>query len=469
MYALIARDRKPLWLRLLVVLLVLFVLLASPLQVVGEAHAIAIVDDLVVAGAVAIVAVTMVAAGMIYENRDALYQAAQAVYDKYIAPVEDLAAEIAGLATSWFTGSKLSAGAYGIRLSARLYDAILGNHVADFEGNKISGAWRDYSFTLYDGANADFDAFEKDFNNKNITDFMLNGHRYTVFADALGKISKVYLSIDGESIYSDYLVDQWNTKKTINSVDFQLMNTKDSSYYFNITCDASCKGLLAEWLVWQSDKIRDFPLSLKISVPAEISYSGSIAAPAPDTLLKMPDIPKEDADGKVIYPSIPLVPEDNLIKDLPETAADKKITDLPYDKVIDVSTGAAVGEQTGTGEGTGEQTGSDAGTLDKIGTAIAGFFDSPADFTLNFDGFKNLGLKDHFPFCIPFDFANAIKVFAASAADYKLSIDLDTQYFHVHHVVDLSPFQLPIAFFRYGATIWFVVILISKTRDLIKW
>ena len=294
---------------------------------------------------------------------------------------------------------------------------------------------------------------------------MLNGHRYTVSVDALGKVSKIDFSIDGESTYNDYIFDAWGYKQVVTSIDFRLWNTKDTSYYFNIWCEAFRQGSSGANVIWQSDKIRDFPLALKISVPAEITYSGSIAAPAPDTLLKMPDIPQEDVDGKVIYPSIPLVPEENLIRDLPETAADKKITDLPYDKVIDVSTGAAVGEQAGTGE----QTGSDAGTLDKIGTAIAGFFDSPADFTLNFDGFKNLGLKDHFPFCIPFDFANAIKVFAASAADYKLSIDLDTQYFHVHHVVDLSPFQLPIAFFRYGATIWFIVILISKTRDLIKW
>lgn len=437
------------WLRLLVMLVAMIVLLVSPFSTIGEAHAIAIVDDLAIAGAVAIVAVTMVAAGMIYENRDALYQAAQAVYEKYIAPVEDLAAEIAGLATSWFTGSKLSAGAYGIRLSARLYDAILGSHVADFEGNKISGAWRDYSFTLYDGVNADFDAFQKDFNNKNITDFMFNGHRYTVSADALGKVSKVYFSIDGESIYNDYLIDHWNIKQTINSVDFQLMNTKDSSYYFNITCDASCKGLLGGWLVWQSDKIRAFPLSLKISVPAEILYSGSIAAPAPDTLLKMPDIPQEDADGKVIYPSIPLVPEDNLIKDLPETAEDKKITDLPYDKIIDVATGAAVGEQAGTGTGEGTNT----GTL-------------PAAPELSLPKL----IVSKFPFCIPFDLYNMVALLASDPVEPVFHIPLKIgKLVDEEIVLDFKQFDLAIQIIRWGEYICFVGGLAYATRNYIKW
>ena len=35
--------------------------------------------------------------------------------------------------------------------------------------------------------------------------------------------------------------------------------------------------------------------------------------------------------------------------------------------------------------------------------------------------------------------------------------------------VDLSPFSIPIIFFRWVVTIWFSWILISRTRDMIKW
>lgn len=109
------------------------------------------------------------------------------------------------------------------------------------------------------------------------------------------------------------------------------------------------------------------------------------------------------------------------------------------------------------------------GALDRIASSIANFFDSPSDFKLNFDAFKGQILIDRFPFCIPFDFVNSIKTFASASSDYQLAIDIDTSYLEIHHVVDLTPFSLPIAFFRYASSIWFAIFLMFKTRDLIKW
>ena len=103
-----------------------------------------------------------------------------------------------------------------------------------------------------------------------------------------------------------------------------------------------------------------------------------------------------------------------------------------------------------------------------IPAAIASIFDV-SQFSLDFSGFKNLVIKDKFPFCIPWDFYNAIKIFAQSASDYQMNIDLETSYFEVHHTVDLSPFLFPIAFFRYASTVWFAIVLILRTRDLMKW
>ena len=104
-------------------------------------------------------------------------------------------------------------------------------------------------------------------------------------------------------------------------------------------------------------------------------------------------------------------------------------------------------------------------TISAIPAAIASIFDV-SQFSLDFSGFKNLVIKDKFPFCIPWDFYRAIKVFAQSATDY---VDIETAYFEIHQTVDLSPFVVPIAFFRYVATVWFALVLIFRTRDLMKW
>lgn len=206
-------------------------------------------------------------------------------------------------------------------------------------------------------------------------------------------------------------------------------------------------------------------------------YSDSLAAPdlvypGEDTMIYVPDIPEvqTDEEGKdiVIWPDLSLNPDD-FVLDIPKTATGD-LVDVPYDTLVDASTGTAVGEGEGTGTGEGEGTGS--GILDILGDiwdAIRNFFDSPSDFKLDFDGFKNLILVDRFPFCIPFDLRDAIMLFAASAADYRFSIDLDTAYFSVHHTVDLSPYTVPITFFRYVVVVWFVYVLILRTRDVMKW
>ena len=69
------------------------------------------------------------------------------------------------------------------------------------------------------------------------------------------------------------------------------------------------------------------------------------------------------------------------------------------------------------------------GLLGQIVALLKNFFDSPSDFRLNMDGFRNLVIKDKFPFCIPFDMVASVKQFAADAADYQFRIKLDTQFF----------------------------------------
>ena len=222
---------------------------------------------------------------------------------------------------------------------------------------------------------------------------------------------------------------------------------------------------------------RDVPFSIS-SVGGITIPSSDLAYPSDDYLVKMPDIPSVDTEtGEAAFPADAAYTKDSIAVPYPVDADGVKVPDIPYDKVVDQSTGKTL-DDTDTGTDTDkpgtdtDKPGTDTETGGLLGQIIAllkNFFDSPSDFKLDFDGFKNLILPERFPFCIPFDMVKAVKLFAAAAADFAFSIDLDTQYFAVHHTVDLTPYVLPIAFFRYGCVIWFVWILISRTHDLIKW
>lgn len=298
-------------------------------------------------------------------------------------------------------------------------------------------------------------------------------HTYTVFTDESGGMVRLWLcytQVDG-------------------TVEYERIKSSGSPFYrygmfanmpYSVSTNYTEIGI---WYQLKADSpVEDYIVSAGAVRPFRIGYftfSSDTAIPSPDltypgedTMIYVPDIPEvqTDEEGKdvVIWPDLSLNPDD-FVLDIPKTATGD-LVDVPYDTLVDASTGTAVGEGEGTGTGEGEGTGS--GILDILGDiwdAIRNFFDSPSDFKLDFDGFKNLILVDRFPFCIPFDLRDAIMLFAASAADYKFSIDLDTSYFSVHHTVDLSPYTVPITFFRYVVVVWFVYVLILRTRDVMKW
>lgn len=233
---------------------------------------------------------------------------------------------------------------------------------------------------------------------------------------------------------------------------------------------------------WDREELRTYYLSSypwigtypaggdKISVGAS-----DVAYPSDNYLVRMPDIPSVDsATGDITYPNDTAYTKDAVSVPYPTDADGVKVPDIPYDKIVDQSTGKALddtdtGTDTPSKPGEGTDTGSNTGLLQKILDLLKNFFDSPSDFRLNMDGFRNLAIKDKFPFCIPFDMVDSVKQFAADAADYQFRVKLDTQYFKVDHVVDLTPLAVPLAFFRYLVVAWFAWVLMSRTHDLMKW
>lgn len=221
--------------------------------------------------------------------------------------------------------------------------------------------------------------------------------------------------------------------------------------------------------------LRDDLFDLSTSAPVSVPCTGDLAYPSDNSLVRMPDIPSVDtATGEVTYPDSIAYTKDAVAAPYPIGDDGVKVPDIPFDIPVDQTSGKPL-DDTGTdtdapskpGEGTGA--GSNTGLLQKILDLLKNFFDSPSDFRLNMDGFRNLAIADKFPFCIPFDLVDSIKQFAVTAKDFHFRIKLDTHYFKVDHEVNLSDMVLPFAFFRYMVLVWFVWTLMLRTRDLVKW
>ncbi len=229
------------------------------------------------------------------------------------------------------------------------------------------------------------------------------------------------------------------------------------------------------WTVTRShtDPSDDWSDSTVFTVP--VDWDGSVSIPlAPDYIPAGSGSKPLDSACDVVVPG-GLINADTgaLDSDLVGTMTPEAVRDASTDADVPdtgILTGIRdiVGNIAGTISGTISDllTGIQSG-VSSIADTLARFFDV-SNFNLDFSPFQ-IGLTKVFPFCIPFDMYNGVKLFAAQAADFSFDIKLDTDYFKVDHTVDLAPFKLPIMFFRYIVVFWFSWILISRTRDLMKW
>ena len=104
-----------------------------------------------------------------------------------------------------------------------------------------------------------------------------------------------------------------------------------------------------------------------------------------------------------------------------------------------------------------------------IVTSISDIFAYDPALTVDLSGFNNLVIKEKFPFSIPFDLYNAIKLFSASAAEPQFVVSIHNKFLDIEHEIDISFLSTFILFFRWVASVWFTIFLITKTRDMIKW
>lgn len=430
------------------------------------------------AGAVALEATTiaygglligtiLVGAGVVFSSHGDMVKVGNAMYKTFVDGSSAIGNTIRSI-SAWAVehGTSLAKGA--LRVGKELYQGIIDVYNAD------------YSMLSYDVTAANADNFVKLFNTSHstflrITAVSSSSNDPCTITYVVGENGKdVFPVIDGErlkqsSIYSFYL--EKSEFLYIKAIHAENAVTVDFFPY--LRCDVRGRGSEEFDGVshYELEKVR-FPFSLSYTATSDLAY------PSDDYLVKMPDIPSVDtATGTVTFPSDAAYTKDAVAVPYPVDTEGVKVPDIPYDKVVDQSTGkvlddADTGTDTKPGEGTGEGTETGSGVSGLIGTIIGllkNFFDSPSDFKLDMDGFRNLAIADKFPFCIPFDMVDSVKQFAATAADYQFRIKFDTQYFSVDHTVDLTPIAVPLAFFRYIVCVWFVWVLMSRTHDLMKW
>lgn len=428
-----------------------------------------------VAYAASLVGVVLVGAGVVFKSHGDMQQVGAAMYKSWISSKNAIADKIGALA-SWAVQHGEAAAKGALRVGKELYQAVVDAFNASYSDGKVS-LGSDVVTLPTDATDAEIEAFCNLFAGKDVKSFYLV--EYTGASNEC--VHHVYYTVSG-SVYRMVVDNAYgNGELYERTIDIGGDTFKDA--YFQIdrgtgsfmmvtfvveTRKYSTYKQYASSYNWHISVSRD-PISVSVPQP-DLKY------PSDDYLVRMPDLPAVDGvTGSVTWPSDAAYTKDAVAVPYPTDADGVKVPDIPFDKVVDQSTGKTL-DDTDTGTDTdkpgtdtdkpGTETG---GKLGEIIALLKNFFDSPSDFKLDMDGFRNLAIKDKFPFCIPFDVVDSVKQFAATAADYEFRINLQTQYFSVDHVVDLTPLAVPLAFFRCIVVSWFVWVLLSRTRDLMKW
>lgn len=463
-------SRRSLPVRCLCLLLIVLVLWCF--FMVPRAGAVALEATTIAYGGL-LVGTILVGAGVVFSSHGDMAKVGAAMYKTLQKGNTAIASKIAAISV-WAVDHGKAIGSAALRIGKDLYQGIVDAFNVSYSDGSFSVD--SHSITLGDRS-SDLDAAAEsalsDWNNSRfaVVTFVgsegtwkfvvtralapsgneyefslvsyLNGVRHSEVTK-YSQVASVYVKIGPYNITSAHVgLAAWNTDGTLGDVSYvDWCGRVDGSVLTGVT---------------------------SVPVVPDLKY------PSDDYLVRMPDIPLVDtATGDVTYPNDTAYTKDAVAAPYPIGGDGVKVPDIPFDIPVDQTSGKPMddaGTDTDTpskpGEGTG--TGSNTSLLQKILDLLKNFFDGPSDFRLNMDGFRNLAIADKFPFCIPFDLVDSIKQFAVTAKDFHFRIKLDTHYFKVDHEVDLSDMVLPFAFFRYMVLVWFVWMLMLRTRDLVKW
>lgn len=206
-----------------------------------------------------------------------------------------------------------------------------------------------------------------------------------------------------------------------------------------------------------------------LSLEATVGYIGTVfpdrvAVPTPDlsypsdnTLVRMPDIPSVDTDtGEAVFPADAAYTKDAVSVPYPTDADGVKVPDIPYDKIVDQSTGKAL-----------DDTGTDTDNPSKPGEGMD--TDNPSWPDTGSLSLPKL-IASKFPFCIPFDVARLVGLLEAEpkAPVFRIPV-VYANIVNEEIVIDFDKFADVLQIIRWGEIMLFVAGLVVITRNYIKW
>ena len=411
---------------------ILCTVLVGGLMEPPPAKAAFVVDDaLLIPAAVSIIGAIWLGSGAQFGSQDDLLTACQDVYDRYIAPASDLAKEMVRLVTDAYYAQQMGISA-AINVSARLWQAICGNPVAENVTDGYYGPWSNYNVSSSDSSiitSINEILFQRPY-------CTLNG---LIYSSSIAN-GKAYAYVDG------ILVSQRSasTNSPALKISESLVGVFRVSYRFS----SSGYETFSEEFT--------FPFTISVPGNASVPVAGDVVRPGEDDrVTALPDVlPRIDGDtGAVEMPVLSLDQSDYLVGADVLTAAGTK-----EDTIINAATGEAV--QAGTGEGTDTKTEVGDIALEDIQAQEA---------TLGAVFIRK------FPFSIPWDLMRAVQLLAAPAQTPYWEVDFlapmedrvggwkgDTTV-----VIDMGEYPIIGQVCRWTSTLMFVWALMLGTKRLI--
>jgi len=174
-----------------------------------------------------------------------------------------------------------------------------------------------------------------------------------------------------------------------------------------------------------------------------------------------PTQPTDDGSGNPQIPVWPLGPQKDVISNASTDLADQDPGLSPEEMIEELK---KLLQEQGSGGGSG----SDSGTTDPTDPSTPDSGGSTGEAP-DFNGMMLPGLKDFFPFCIPFDLYNMMQALCAEpeAPKFQFATSFLGQVYTVD--IDLSAWDNVAATIRYMVVAIYIVALAIATRKFIKW
>lgn len=452
----IGLDRLKRFVCLLLIFVLLFCFFMCP-----RASAVALEATTIAYGGL-LVGTILVGAGVVFSSRGDMAKVGAAMYKTMSDGSSAIASKIAAI-SSWAVEHGKSIGSAALRIGKDLYREIIDTFNASYSDGAFS--YGSYSVALNNEFFSNYDS--KEFWSRKFT-----SAKFRVGSDVISIVSSLngldfktmYFPADGDMQVSEYKISP--NADSIYSPRWPAVWV-ERDYSGSISVNSSIVYVYSDGVDTGLVKSHTFPLGRSYdNISATFGYSVAIPAPdlaypSDDYLVKMPDIPSVDsATGDITYPDSIAYTKDAVAVPYPVDSEGVKVPDIPYDKVVDQSTGKAL-----------DDTGTDTDNPSKPGEGTD--TDKPGD-SVNWPSAGDISLPkliiSKFPFCIPFDVARLIGL---------LEADPKTPIFHVplkvgtildeEIVLDLSQWDNAVRIIRWGELIVFVAGLVLVTRNYIKW